>query len=287
MELSVIIVNYNVKYFLEKCLQSVQAAITGIRAEVLVIDNNSTDGSIAYLQPLFPFASFIENKYNPGFGKACNQGLNLAAGKYILFLNPDTIVQKDTFHCCIHKFETSVAIGAVGVKMVDGNGRFLKESKRAFPDPASSLYKLFGFSALFPKSKFFSRYNLGNLDEDQDHEVEVLCGAFMMIRKSILDTIGGFDEKFFMYGEDIDLSYRIQKAGYKNFYLAQSPIIHFKGESTNKKRFKYIKLFYGSMAIFVNKHYKGPKKQLFKVLIYAGIGVRAGLSALQIPFQKR
>ncbi|MFT4093063.1 MAG: glycosyltransferase family 2 protein [Niabella sp.] len=287
MQLSVIIVNYNVKFFLEKCLRSVQLALNEITGEVLVVDNHSSDGSLSYLQPLFPCVRFIANRENVGFGKACNQGLALASGKYILFLNPDTIVRPDSFRVCLQKFEEDEKAGAVGVKMVDGNGVFLKESKRALPGPASSLYKLFGLSALFPGSKRFSKYNLGYLDENRDHEVDVLCGAFMMIRKTILNKTGGFDEAFFMYGEDIDLSYRIQKAGFKNYYLAKTEIIHFKGESTDKKSFKYIKMFYGAMAIFVNKHYRGPKKFFLKRLIYLGIGISASIGTVQQLLKKK
>lgn len=286
MTLSIIIVNYNVKYFLEKCLYSVQKAITDIETEIFVIDNNSTDGSVAYLQPIFPQIIFISNKHNTGFGKACNQGLALSSGKYILFLNPDTLVAPDSFTRCINKFETDTTFGAIGVKMVDGDGKFLKESKRSLPEPLSSLYKLFGLSGLFPKSTIFSKYNLGYLDENQNHEVDVLCGAFMMIKKTVLDKTGGFDEAFFMYGEDIDLSYRILKAGYANYYLSETTIIHFKGESTDKGSLKYIKAFYGAMIIFVNKHYNGLQKFFFKGLLFAGIAVRAVISTISIFFRK-
>ncbi|MCH5600018.1 glycosyltransferase [Niabella ginsengisoli] len=173
-----------------------QQAVGGIDAEVFVIDNNSTDGSLAYLQPIFPFVHFIANTNNPGFGKACNQGLAEAIGKYVLFLNPDTIIPADCIVKCINKLEEDPNIGALGVKMVNGEGVFLKESKRALPDALSSLYKLFGISALFPKSKIFSKYNLGYLNENEDHEVDVLCGAFMMIPKKVLNEVGGFDEAF-------------------------------------------------------------------------------------------
>lgn len=280
--LSIIIVNYNVKFFLEKCLQSVQVAARGIDTEVFVIDNHSTDGSISYLNPLFPDVKFISNNYNPGFGKACNQGLQLSNGRYILFLNPDTIIDKDTLNLCLRKFESDKTIGAIGVKMVDGNGTFLRESKRALPQPMSSLYKLFGLSRVFPKSKIFSNYNLGYLNENENHTVDVLCGAFMMIPKEVIDTTGGFDEAFFMYGEDIDLSYRIQKAGYKNYYLAETTITHFKGESTDKYSIKYVKSFYGAMIIFVDKHYSGIKKSAFKLLLYLGITLRATATTIAI-----
>jgi O-antigen biosynthesis protein len=280
LQLSIIIVNYNVKHFLEQCLYSVQAAIAGIETETIVIDNCSTDNSLPYLEPKFPGVIFISNKENTGFGKACNQGLEISTGKYILFLNPDTIVPEDCFTKCISFFESNPGAGAIGVKMIDGSGKFLKESKRAFPSPLTSLFKLFGLSKLFPRSKTFSRYHLGHLDEDKNNEVDVLAGAFMMIRKDVLDNVGSFDEIFFMYGEDVDLSYRIQKAGYKNYYVADTRIIHFKGESTRKGTMNYVRMFYNAMSVFVRKHYGGSRAGIFNFLIHVAIWFRAGLSAL-------
>lgn len=280
MQLSVIIVNYNVKHFLEQCLCSVRAAATGLQAEIIVVDNNSADNSIEYLEPKFPSVRFIANNENTGFAKACNQGLQQSSGKYILFLNPDTIVPEDCFRKCIGFFESNADAGALGIKMIDGSGRFLKESKRAFPSPMTSLYKLFGLSKLFPRSKTFSRYHLGHLNENENNEVDVLAGAFMMIKKEVLDRVGSFDETFFMYGEDVDLSYRIQKAGFKNYYFAGSSIIHFKGESTRKGTMNYVRMFYNAMSIFVRKHYGGSRAGIFNFLIHIAIWFRAGLSAL-------
>lgn len=280
MTLSIIIVNYNVKHFLEQCLCSVQKAVAHIPAEILVIDNHSTDNSLAYLQPKFPSVQFIANKENTGFAKACNQGLAQAKGQYILFLNPDTIVPEDCFAKCISFLEANPQAGALGVKMLDGGGRFLKESKRAFPSPFTSLYKLFGLSLLFPRSKTFSRYHLGHLDADKINEIDVLAGAFMMIKKEVLDKVGSFDETFFMYGEDVDLSYRIQKAGFKNYYFPETSILHFKGESTRKGSMNYVRMFYNAMRLFVRKHYTGGRARLFNFLIYTAIWIRAGLSAI-------
>lgn len=280
MDLSVIIVNYNVKHFLEQCLYSVQKAIAGLKAEVLVVDNNSSDNSLEYLRPKFPWVRFIDNNENTGFAKACNQGLSLASGKYILFLNPDTIVAEDSFTKSISFFEGNPQAGGLGIKMIDGSGNFLKESKRSFPSPFTSLYKLLGLSLLFPKSKTFARYHLGHLDNNKTHEVDVLSGAYMMIRKEVLDTVGGFDETFFMYGEDVDLSYRIQKAGYKNYYFAESSIIHFKGESTKKGSMNYVRMFYTAMSKFVSKHYGGGRAGFFNALIHLGIWLRAALTAI-------
>ncbi len=278
MKLSVIIVNYNVKYFLEHCLCSVQKAVQNIEAEVLVIDNCSSDGSVSYLNPLFPGVRFIKNSENLGFGKANNLCIRLAKGDFVLLLNPDTLLQEDTLQQCLTAFEKDEKTGAIGVRMISGSGRFLKESKRAFPSAAAALYQLTGISALFPTSKVFSNYHLGHLSEHGNHEVDVLCGAFMMIRKTVLNKTGGFDEDFFMYGEDIDLSYRIQKAGYKNLYLATTSIIHFKGESSVKGSPRYVKMFYHAMEVFVKKHYGGTRKAVFVVLLRAGIRMRAAIS---------
>ena len=289
MQLSIIIVNYNVKHFLEQCLFSVLKAARSFpeQAEITVIDNNSSDNSIAYLQPKFPHVRFIANQDNLGFAKACNQGLHISAGKYILFLNPDTIVAEDCFQECIAFFESHPDAGALGIKMLDGSGKFLKESKRSFPSPLTSLFKLFGLSKLFPRSKMFSKYHLGNLDQNKDHEVDVLAGAFMMVRKEVLDATGGFDEIFFMYGEDVDLSYRVQKTinpvtgkSYKNYYFSGSSIVHFKGESTKRASMNYVRMFYNAMSIFVRKHYGGNRAGFFSFLIHLAIWIRAVMAAV-------
>lgn len=254
MQLSVIIVSYNVKYYLEQCLYSVLAACKDISAEIIVVDNHSEDNSILYLQAKFPGVIFIQENTNDGFAKANNKGLQMATGKYILFLNPDTIVAEDTITGCILYLESHPQAGAIGVKMVDGTGNFLPESKRAFPSVSASFFKLSGLSALFPGSPVFNKYSLGHLDKNEIHEADVLSGAFFLSRKNLLEKLNGFDESFFMYGEDIDLSYRIRQEGYQNIYLGNYSIIHFKGESTKKDKV-YVKNFYGAMKIFVNKHY--------------------------------
>lgn len=280
LELSVIIVNYNVKHFLEQCLHSVRQALLKTSGEVIVIDNCSTDNSLSYLQPLFPEVRFVANKENLGFARACNQGLQMSTGRFVLFLNPDTIVPEDSFTTAIRFMDEHPEAGALGSKMLDGSGAFLKESKRAFPSPLTSLFKLFGLSKLFPRSAHFSRYHLGHLDENKHNEVDVLAGAYMLVRKEVLDETGGFDERFFMYGEDVDLSYRIQKSGRKNYYFAGSPIIHFKGESTRKGSMNYVRMFYSAMSLFVRKHYGGSRAGLFSSLIHLAIWFRAGLSAI-------
>jgi GT2 family glycosyltransferase len=286
LQLSVIIVNYNVKYFLEQCLCSVLDACKNITAEIFVIDNNSTDGSKDFLKSQFPSVHFIWNEKNIGFAKANNQGLGKANGKYILFLNPDTIVPENCFEKCISFLETHPEAGALGIRMIDGAGNFLRESKRAFPSPLISLYKLTGLARLFPHSKKFGKYHLGNLSEKNNHEVDVLAGAFMMLPKTVLNKTGGFDENFFMYGEDVDLSYRVQKEGYKNYYFAESTIIHFKGESTKKGSLNYVKMFYKAMSLFVKKHYGDSRAGAFNFLIQIAITVRGIVSALNSFFKR-
>lgn len=280
MLLSVIIVNYNVKYFLEQCLHSVQKACSNTDAEIIVVDNNSNDGSKDFLPALFPRVNFIWNNTNIGFAKANNQALAVAKGKFILYLNPDTILPEDVIDKCLQFFEQHTNAGGLGIKMIDGSGKFLKESKRAFPSPLTSFFKLSGMAMLFPHSKIFARYHLGHLPDNKTHEVDVLAGAFMMIPKKILDEVGNFDEQFFMYGEDVDLSYRIQKVGYKNYYFADSSIIHFKGESTKRGSLNYVRMFYKAMSLFVKKHYSGTKAGIYIFFIQAAILMRALFSAI-------
>jgi len=274
MKLSVIIVNYNVKYFLEQCLFSVLPAIDAIDAEVIVVDNHSTDGSIEYLQPLFPSVQFIKNTTNIGFGKANNLGFQQSKGEYILFLNPDTLVPEDCFTKCIQFLEKKPEAGALGIRMLDGTAAFLPESKRSFPDTTTAFLKLTSLSSLFPRSKFFNRYALGHLNEKENHIVDVLAGAFMLFKRSVLEKTGGFDEAFFMYGEDIDLSYRCKLSGYDNWYFSETCIIHFKGESAKQGSLNYVKMFYQAMIIFVNKHYHGRGSGVFRIFLNTGIAVR-------------
>ena len=279
MLLTVIIVNYNVKYFLDYCLCSVYRALQHLDGEVIVVDNHSTDGSRQFFSDKYPGTKFIWNEENVGFAKANNQALQIAAGQYILFLNPDTIVGEDSFEKCIAFIRSKGDRIACGIRMVDGSGRFLKESKRSFPSPLTSFFKIVGLSAVFSRSRIFSKYHLGYLDENQVHEIDVMAGAFTILPKKILDQVGGFDEKFFMYGEDIDLSYRIGRAGFKNYYFPGTSIIHFKGESTRKGSLNYVKLFYSAMSIFVKKHYREMKAGIFNFLIQVAIFFRALMAA--------
>jgi GT2 family glycosyltransferase len=286
MTLSIIIVNYNVRHFLEQALFSVEKAIKNIDAEVFVVDNNSVDGSPALVAEKFPWVKLIINRKNTGFSVANNQAIKLATGKYILLLNPDTIVEEDTFIKVVDFMNNHPEAGALGVRMLDGKGKFLPESKRGFPTPMVAFYKIFGLSALFPKSKTFGKYHLKYLNPNENHEVEVLSGAFMLLRKSVLDIVGLLDEEFFMYGEDIDLSYRILKAGYKNYYFSGTQIIHYKGESTKKVSLNYVKTFYQAMLIFAQKHFSKGNLRLFSFLISIAIYFRAGVSVILRLFQK-
>ena len=292
VNVSIIIVSYNVKYFLEQCLSSVMKAIrerSGIsgelEAEVFVVDNNSADGSIEYLEARFPSVHFISNKENTGFAKANNQALQAARGKYILFLNPDTILPEDFFARSLQFMEANSQVGAAGVQMIDGMGRFLRESKRGFPTSWASFCKLFGLTSLFPTSKVFAKYYLGYLDENRNHEVQALSGACMLVRKEVVDKTGGFDERFFMYAEDIDLSFRIHQTGYINAYLAGITIIHFKGESTTKDS-RYVKLFYKAMIQFVEKHYTGFAGGFYARLLKLAIWSRALFSFGKVRLEK-
>ncbi|HMJ47888.1 MAG TPA: glycosyltransferase family 2 protein [Ferruginibacter sp.] len=255
MQLSIIIVNYNVKYFLEQCLFSVIKACRNIESEIFVVDNNSTDGSREYLGHKFPSVIFKWNNNNQGFAKACNSVLGEANGKLILFLNPDTIVAEDTFEKCIRFLNNNREYGALGVRMIDGTGAFLKESKRSFPSPSTAFFKMAGLATLFPRSKLFAKYYATDVHEHTSHRVDVLAGAYMMLTEKAIHSVKGFDEDFFMYGEDIDLSFRVQNAGLKNYYFAGTSIIHFKGESTLKNSRSYIHNFFDSMKLFVTKHY--------------------------------
>lgn len=275
VQLSVIIVSYNVKYYLRQCLDSVRAASDGLSVQVLVIDNDSKDGTVEYLEPLFQDVTFLRAGGNLGFSKANNKALEYAMGKYVLFLNPDTIVGGDVLSGCIGFFESHPEAGAAGVKMLNADGSFARESRRALPTPWVSVCKMTGLTGLFPKSRMFGRYYMDYLPRDKESQIEVISGAFMMVRRAVLESIGGFDESFFMYGEDVDLSYRILKAGWQNWYLPLT-ILHYKGESTNKTSYRYAKVFYQAMSIFFEKHYS----RVLSFAVKAVVSVQAVLTYL-------
>ncbi|RYY15067.1 MAG: glycosyltransferase, partial [Cytophagaceae bacterium] len=283
MKLSVVIVNYNVCYFLEQTLLSVRraAAQLGELVEVFVVDNNSADNSVAMVRARFPEVILLENQDNPGFAKANNQALRRATGQYQLLLNPDTLVAEDTFRRCCDFMDQHPRGGGLGVKMLDGQGRFLPESKRGLPTPAVAFYKIFGLARLFPRSRTFGRYHLGFLDPDQPHEIEVLSGAFMLLRQAALREVGLLDEDYFMYGEDIDLSYRLVRGGWQNWYFPGTRILHYKGESTKRTSVNYVFVFYRAMVIFAQKHFAPGQAGLFSRLINSAIWLRAGAAVAQ------
>jgi GT2 family glycosyltransferase len=280
MKLTIVIVNYNVRYFLEQCLLSVQKAMQGVAGEVYVVDNNSVDGSVAMVQERFTWVQCIANKENVGFSKANNQAMRVAKGEYVLLLNPDTVVEEDTFQKVVEFMDAHPDAGGLGVKMVDGKGVFLPESKRGLPSPETSFYKIFGISRLFPRSARFNRYHLGHLSNEEVHEIEILSGAFMLMRKETLDKVGLLDEDFFMYGEDVDLSWRIILGGWKNYYYPGTRIIHYKGESTKKGSLNYVFVFYNAMAIFARKHFSEKHAATYSFIIKLAIWMRASVAVL-------
>ena len=281
MKLSIVIVNYNVKHFLDQCLHSVYRAIEHMDAEVFVVDNNSVDDSMEMVAEKYPQVISILNKKNVGFSVANNQAIRVSKGDYVLLLNPDTVVEENTFMKTVAFMDEHKDTGALGVKMIDGRGNFLPESKRGIPTPWVSFCKMTGLTKFFPKSKLFARYYLGHLPENENNEVEILAGAFMLMRKTALDKSGLLDETFFMYGEDIDLSYRIIKEGYKNYYFADTQIIHYKGESTKKGSLNYVYIFYKAMVIFAEKHFSQNHAKLFGFFINAAIYLRASMAIFQ------
>ena len=258
--------------------------MTGIDTEIIVVDNNSSDGSKEYLLVKFENVKFIFNNENMGFAKACNQGFKHSSGKYVLFLNPDTILSETCLTDCISFFETHQDAGAVGVRMHGIRRGYLKESKRGEPTPATSFYKLFGLASLFPGSATFAKYYQGHLAQKENNPVEVLSGAFMMIIREAFEKLNGFDEDFFMYGEDIDLSIRMIQSGYKNYYLGKISITHLKGGSTTYN-YKQVKEFYGAMKLFVKKHYS-KKPIWFVLLLNAGINFRKMLAMAALIFRR-
>lgn len=286
MDVSIVIVNYNVEHFLEQCLLSVERAIGQINAEVFVVDNNSVDGSCTMVRTKFPWVKLIANTDNLGFSKANNQAMRMAQGRYILLLNPDTVVEEDTFAKCLRFMDAHPDAGGLGVRMVDGKGRYLPESKRGLPTPWVAFCKISGIYRVFRHSKRFNHYYMGYLDEHAVNEVEILSGAYMWMRKEALDKVGLLDEAFFMYGEDIDLSWRIVQGGYTNFYFPETTIIHYKGESTKKGSLNYVFVFYQAMVIFARKHFSTQNARVFTGLINLAIYARAALAVGQ-RFVKR
>jgi len=286
LKLSVVLVNYKVPLFLHQALLSLRRALHGIDAEVWVVDNASGDNSIERINQYFPEVRLIANPENVGFSRANNQALRESRAEYVLLLNPDTLLPEDSIHRSLQFMDQHQRAGGLGIRMLDGSGRFLPESKRDLPTPLVALWKLIGLSALFPRSRQFGRYHLGYLSAQQNHPVHVLCGAFMLMRRTALQEVGLLDERYFMYGEDIDLSHRIRMAGYENWYFSETPILHYKGESTQKQSMRYVRLFYQAMALFARQHFSPQGARLLGWLLYIGIGIRA-LAALLRRWSRR
>lgn len=281
-----VIVNYNVRAYLEQCLHTVVKAMEGIAGEIYVVDNQSTDGSVEMVRDRFPAVKLIANRDNVGFSRANNQAIRLAKGEFVLLLNPDTVVGEDVFRSVLRFMDGKPTCGGLGVKMIDGTGRFLPESKRGLPTPQVAFFKIIGLTRLFPKSKIFGRYHLGHLPEDEAAPIEILSGACMFLRRKTLDEVGLLDESFFMYGEDIDLSYRITLGGYENWYFPEARIIHYKGESTKKSSVNYVFVFYNAMAIFAQKHFTQRSAGIFPTLINGSIYLSAA-GAIAVRFLSR
>lgn len=278
MKLSVIIVNYNVKYYLDQCIRSVLRAFEEMNtpAEIIVVDNHSADGSVDYLeqrypQKLFPMVRFVRSAHNLGFARANNIAIRQSRGEYVLLLNPDTIVGEDALKASVDFMDVHEDAGAVGVRMLGAQGRRAMESRRGLPTPMVSFFKMLGFCNRWPHHRLFGKYYMGYLPWDEPSQIEVVSGAYCMLRRKALNEVGLLDEDFFMYGEDIDLSYRVLKGGYHNYYLPVD-ILHYKGESTQKSSFRYVHVFYEAMLIFFRKHYSGMTFLLslpIKTAIYA------------------
>ena len=295
MRLSIVIVNYNVRHFLDQCLYALyNSERDEIDLDVWVVDNDSDDGSVEMVRDKYPQVHLIANNDNVGFSRANNQALReiLASetnnstiqqsnnADYILILNPDTLVEADTLQRCVAYMQQHPDCGALGVKMVNAQGTFLRESKRGFPSPSASFYKMCGLAHLFPRHPRYAAYYMGHLDDDAVNEVDILPGAFIMTTAAVLRRVGLFDESYFMYGEDVDLSWRIHEAGYKNVYFPEARILHYKGECTRKETLSYVYTFYNAMAIFT-RHYFGGRHTAGSLLLQAGIWLRAGLAGLQ------
>ena len=286
MKVSVIIVNYNVRHFLEVCLHSVLRAADGLAAEVIVVDNNSADDSMAMVRARFPAVRCIENKDNKGFSKANNQGMAIAAGEYLLFLNPDTVMPEDFLRKTIAYMDAHPLAGALGPRLIDGKGRFAPDAKKSFPTLSVALFKTTGIGRIFPKSAYFNKYYAVHIGEWETADVEVLSGCCMLVRRSaMMPADYAFDEDYFMYCEDVDLSWRIRQAGFQNVYYPEVTLIHYKGESTRKTTLSYVRIFNEALVTFVRKHYGNRQAGVFVFFINIGIALRAVLGVVRSVFR--
>ncbi len=280
MDVSILIVNYNTRQLTLDCLRSVYASETEFTYEVIVIDNDSKDDSVQAIRQEFPLVRLIENTENTGFAKANNQGMEAAQGRYVLLLNSDTVIQRDTLQTMVAFMDRNPIMGASGCKIILPDGSLDKACKRGFPTPSASFYYAFGLSKLFPNEPRFNQYQLGYLDPDQEYPVDCLVGAFMLVRRETIEQVGGLDETFFMYGEDIDWCYRIKQAGWGIHYYPRTTIVHYKGGSARRRPFKIIYEFHRAMILFHRKHYRKKYNILVNGAVYAGVGLKMLLALL-------
>ncbi|ANY74144.1 glycosyl transferase family 2 [Paenibacillus ihbetae] len=280
MDVSILIVNYNTRQLTLDCLQSVYASETEFTYEVIVIDNDSKDDSVQAIRQEFPLVRLIENTENTGFAIANNQGMAAAQGRYVLLLNSDTVIQRDTLQTMVAFMDRNPITGASGCKIILPDGSLDKACKRGFPTPSASFYYAFGLSKLFPNEPRFNQYQLGYLDPDQEYPVDCLVGAFMLVRRETIEQVGGLDETFFMYGEDIDWCYRIKQAGWGIHYYPRTTIVHYKGGSARRRPFKIIYEFHRAMILFHRKHYRKKYNILVNGAVYAGVGLKMLLALL-------
>ncbi len=284
MKLTVVIVSYNVRDYIAQCLLSLSRALQGLEAEVYVVDNHSHDDTVAYLREQFPEITVIASNHNLGFARANNIAIRQTQGSYVLLLNPDTIVAESTISEAVAFMDDHPEAGGLGVRMLRDDGFDAKESRRGLPTPSVAFYKMSGLCSRFPKSRRFGHYYMGYLPWDEPAQIEVISGAFCLLRREALDKIGLLDEDFFMYGEDIDLSYRLLKGGYQNWYLP-AKILHYKGESTQKSSFRYVHVFYDAMLIFFRKHY-AHASLLLSLPIKAAIYGKAFVELCRMQLQR-
>ncbi|MEO8065974.1 MAG: glycosyltransferase family 2 protein [Candidatus Doudnabacteria bacterium] len=280
MNLSVIILNYNTKNLLQKCLESVYLSRTNFQFEVLVSDNGSADGSVEMVRQDFPQAILIENNANLGFSAGNNVAIKRATGRNILLLNSDTTVQTDTIDGTIGYLESHPDVGVVGCKVLLPSGELHQASRRKFPDPANAFLRLFGL-------RKFSDYNYRNVPVDREMEVDSVVGAFLMIRRSVIDQIGLLDEDFFMYGEDLDWCWRVKEAGFKVVYYPAVQITHYLYGSSKNIAFKTIRRAHDAMKIFYRKHYSEKHNWFFNQLVYFGINIRMYLVLMVNLFRNK
>ncbi|OMF88078.1 glycosyltransferase family 2 protein [Paenibacillus sp. FSL R7-0337] len=284
VDVSILILNYNTCRLTMDCLRSVYDSETSYSYEIILVDNNSEDDSVETISKEFPEVLLIANSENVGFAKGNNQGMEVASGRYVLLLNSDTVIRKDTLETMLAFMDSRPDLGASGCKVILPDGSLDKACRRGFPTPSASFYYAFGFSKLFPDRPKFNGYQLGYLDPDDEYPVDCLVGAFMLLRRETIEQVGGLDETFFMYGEDLDWCYRIKEAGWGIYYYPHTSIVHLKGGSARRRPFKIVYEFHRAMILFHKKHYSSHYNSMINGAVYAGVGVKFTLSLLRNAF---